>query len=166
MTLITRRTIMTGLVTMLASPTVAKNINADAITHIQVRKSQRQLDLVGGGRILKSYDIRLGRRPYGPKKVEGDGKTPEGVYRIDRRNPASSYHLSLGISYPNQNDLRAARAMGRSAGGDIVIHGQPNGLRHTLQRDWTLGCIALANVDIEELWRVIDVGVPILIQPR
>lgn len=165
MPFLTRRKILMGLLSPLATPALAKNIYARDITGIQVHKSARQLELVGSGRILKSYNIRLGRKPFGPKKFEGDGKTPEGLYNINRRNPASSYHLSLGISYPNHDDIIAAQAMRRSPGGDIVIHGQPNGLMQTLQRDWTIGCIALANTDIEELWQVIEVGVPILIFP-
>ena len=162
---ITRRTILMSLLSPLATPAFARNIYAADITGIRVRKSARQLELVGSGRVLKSYNIRLGRKPSGAKRVEGDGKTPEGLYKIDRRNPASRYHLSLGISYPNQNDIMAAQAMRKSPGGDIVIHGQPNGLMQTLQRDWTIGCVALANLDIEELWQVIEVGIPILIIP-
>lgn len=165
MTLIARRDVLTGLVATLATPALAMNIHARDVSHIQVLKSIRRLDLVGQGRILKRYDIQLGRRPFGPKRIEGDGKTPEGAYRIDRRNAVSQYHLSLGISYPNRSDVIAARSLQKSAGGAIVIHGQPNGLKRTLQRDWTLGCIALANRDIEELWRIVGIGCPIVILP-
>ena len=165
MTLIARRNVLTGLMATLATPALAMNIHVREVSHIQVLKSARRLDLVGTGRVLKHYDIRLGRRPFGPKQIEGDGKTPEGAYRINRRNAASQYHLSLGISYPNRSDVVAARAKEKSAGGAIVIHGQPNGLKRTLQRDWTLGCIALANEDIEELWRVVEIGCPIMIHP-
>ena len=165
MDLIGRREILTGIAASLATPALAMNIHVRDVSHIQVFKSVRKLDLVGTGRILKQYDIRLGRRPFGPKRIEGDGKTPEGEYRIDRRNAMSRYHLSLGISYPNQNDVIAARALQKSPGGSIVVHGQPNGLQRTLQNDWTLGCIALANRDIEELWRVVEIGCPIIILP-
>lgn len=165
MTPMTRRRLLTGLVSTLATPTLARSIHMSDITRLQVRKSARQLDLIGTGQILKSYEIRLGRRPFGPKRIAGDGKTPEGMYRIDRRNPASRYHLSLGISYPNRADVAAARALRKSPGGAIVIHGQPNGLQWTLQRDWTLGCIAMTNSDIEELWHLIPLGCPILITP-
>jgi len=165
MPLIGRRDILTGIVASLATPGLAMNLHVRDVSHIQVFKSARKLDLVGTGRVLKRYDIRLGRSPFGPKRIEGDGKTPEGEYRIDRRNAMSRYHLSLGISYPNPGDVIAARALQKSPGGAIVIHGQPNGLKRTLQHDWTLGCIALANRDIEELWRTVEIGCPIVILP-
>ena len=117
--------------------------------------------------VLKTYDISLGFAPIGPKQVEGDGKTPEGRYYIDRRNPNSAFHLSLGISYPNEEDIAYAASMGLEAGGDIFIHGQPNGFPGLLPRagDWTEGCIAVTNAEMEELWRVADLGTEVRIRP-
>jgi murein L,D-transpeptidase YafK len=164
----TRRSFLVGSAAVLASPllpspAVARTLKSHDVTRIQVRKSDRKLDLIGSGRILKSYDVRLGVVPVGPKRVVSDKKTPEGTYRIDRRNPDSRFLLSLGISYPDATDIARARALGRSAGGDIFIHGQPNGRNTTIQRDWTQGCIAVSNQDMRELYALIGVGCKILI---
>ena len=100
------------------------------------------------------------------KRFEGDEKTPEGAYTIDGRNPASAYHLSLRISYPNAADRAYAEARGRSPGGDIFIHGQPNAWRGpAIARDWTDGCIALSNAEIKQLWDIVPDGTPITIRP-
>lgn len=135
----------------------------DKVDYIQVIKSKRRLDLIGGGRILKSYPIRLGNAPVGAKHFQGDGKTPEGSYRIDRRNVRSQYFRSLGVSYPNRSDRARAARRGKSPGGDIFVHGQPNGLNRTLDYDWTAGCIALSNEHMAELWAAIPIGCPIRI---
>ena len=113
--------------------------------------------LLHGNRALKSYDIALGFAPVGDKKVEGDGKTPEGHYRIDRRNPNSRFHLSLGISYPNRRDVAEAKAKGQQPGGDIFIHGQGT-LVSRLKPDWTWGCIAVTNDEMEEIYSMVATG--------
>lgn len=163
MTDLTRRHFLTGgaslaTATILATPALANNFHTWDVTRIQVRKSARKLDLVGAGRILKSYDIRLGSAPVGHKHRQSDGRTPEGAYSINRRNPASRYFRSLGISYPNAHDMAQAQRRGVSPGGDIFIHGQPNGYTGTIRQDWTRGCVAVSNRDMQELWSVINIG--------
>jgi murein L,D-transpeptidase YafK len=118
--------------------------------------------LFHGSQVLRAYDIDLGFAPAGDKKVEGDGKTPEGEYRIDRRNPDSKYHLSVGIDYPNLDDVAEAHALGQSPGGDIFIHGQGT-LTSRLRSDWTWGCIAVTNDEIEEIYSMVGDGTPISI---
>ena len=120
---------------------------------VLVDKSDRMLTLYRGGKVLKAYPgIQLGGAPGGHKHFEGDQRTPEGRYTIDTRNSASAYHLSLRISYPNEADTAFAAARGRDPGGDIFIHGQPNSLPiGRLPGDWTDGCIALADAELDEL---------------
>ncbi len=134
---------------------------------VLVDKSDRTLTLFSKGQHCKTYDaMPFGRSPQGHKQFEGDKRTPEGRYFIDARNPASAYHLSLRISYPNAGDIAFAATQGRRAGGDIFLHGQPNGLRQgRVPGDWTDGCIAFSNEQIEELWRSIQDGTRILIRP-
>ncbi len=134
---------------------------------ILVDKSDRTLTLYNGGTVLKTYtDLQFGDAPKGHKQFEGDERTPEGRYTIDTRNPNSAYHLSLRISYPNAQDRAFAAARGRSPGGDIFLHGQPNALpMGRIPGDWTDGCIALSNQEIEELWGAISDGTPIEIRP-
>lgn len=126
------------------------------IDRVLVEKAARRMTVFRNGEALRTYPVALGFAPIGDKVRQGDGKTPEGTFRIDRRNAGSRFHLSLGIDYPQRDDLVRARAGGYSPGGDIFIHGQPNALRGmaTLTHDWTAGCIALANADMEEVWRV------------
>ena len=134
---------------------------------VLVDKSDRTLTLYARGSAVKTYSgIQLGDEPLGHKRFEGDERTPEGRYRIDARNPASAYHLSLRISYPDAADRAFAAAQGRSPGGDIFIHGQPNRLpAGRMPGDWTDGCIALSNQEIEELWGAVADGTPIEIRP-
>ena len=136
---------------------------------ILVEKKARRLTLFRNSKPLKSYDIALGRQPEGPKRFQGDNKTPEGRYRIDSRKKNSDYYRALHISYPNPGDAAYATKQKRSAGGDIMIHGLPKGMgslgRLHLLRDWTAGCIAVTNTEIEELWRAIPDGTPIEIRP-
>ncbi len=134
---------------------------------ILVDKSDRTLILYKGDQEIYRYtDIRFGDAPVGHKQFEGDEKTPEGKYTINGRNPKSAYHLSLRISYPNAADRAYAKAKGKSPGGDIFIHGQPNSwFGPTLTSDWTDGCIALSNAEIRLLWKQVDDGTPITIQP-
>ena len=133
------------------------------VTSVVVLKGQRKMHLMHFNEILESYDFELGFSPVGHKYVEGDGRTPEGQYWIDRRNPNSRYHLSLGISYPNAQDIERAKAMGKSPGGDIFIHGTPE--RWVGQTDWTWGCIAVSNREIEVIYSMVRDGTPIWITP-
>lgn len=130
------------------------------IDRILIEKSARRMTLLRDGIPLRSYPIALGFAPRGDKLRQGDGKTPEGLFRIDRRNDRSKYHLSLGIDYPQAEDRARAAAGGYAPGGDIFIHGQPNpnpeGLN--LPGDWTAGCIALTNAQIREVWAVTPIG--------
>jgi len=147
-----------------------KTYNGPEVTRIVVDKSDRRMHLYHHNRVLESYNFGLGFAPEGDKTVEGDGKTPEGLYYIDRRNPNSRFHLSIGISYPNEADIELARALGQSAGGDIFIHGKPNtreGKRWARGRgrDWTWGCIAVADREIQQIYAMVKDGTPILITP-
>lgn len=136
------------------------------IDRIVIEKSTRRMTLWQDGRELRTYRIALGFAPGGHKEQQGDGRTPEGLYRIDRRNPQSKYHLSLGIDYPQPADRTRAAAAGVSPGGDIFIHGQPNGFGAvTMPHDWTAGCIAVSNAEIEEIWRVAAIGTEVEIRP-
>lgn len=134
---------------------------------VLVDKSDRTLTLMSAGRPLKTYSgIQLGGAPLGHKRFEGDRRTPEGRYVLDYRNPQSAYHLSLHISYPNAEDTAYARGQGRSPGGEIFIHGQPNWMTSgRAPGDWTDGCIALSDDEIEELWSAVPDGTPIEIDP-
>ncbi|WP_428547217.1 L,D-transpeptidase family protein [Profundibacter sp.] len=116
---------------------------------------------------MRTYKIALGFAPAGDKVQQGDGKTPEGMFTITRRNPDSKYHLSLGIDYPQADDIARAQAAGVDPGGDIFIHGQPNGFGKlaTIPTDWTAGCIAVSDTEIEELWRVVQTGTTVEIRP-
>lgn len=138
---------------------------ADAIL---VEKGQRRLSLLQGGRVLKSYKVSLGRNPVGDKLEEGDGRTPEGDYFIDWRKPNSAYYKALHVSYPHRSDYYDAREAGRSPGGAIMIHGLPNKRPNaTWMRniDWTEGCIAVTNAEMDEIWRSVRDGTPIRIVP-
>jgi len=139
------------------------------IDNIVVYKSTRQLLAYSNGQFLKSYNVSLGRQPIGAKEFEGDKKTPEGVYFINDKNPNSGYHKSLGISYPNKDDIENAKRLGKSAGGDIKIHGIRNkvGFIGKLHRcfNWTLGCIAVTDEEIDELFRAVKIGTRIEIKP-
>ncbi|MEL7188378.1 MAG: L,D-transpeptidase family protein [Pseudomonadota bacterium] len=132
-----------------------------------VDKSDRTLVAYSKGKPMRVFrGIMFGDAPKGHKQFEGDERTPEGLYFIDARNPESSFHLSLKISYPNAQDRAFAARYGRSAGGNIFIHGQPNGYNGAaIKRDWTDGCIALSNAEITELWNLVPDGTPIRIQP-
>ena len=139
------------------------------VTGIVVEKEKRIMTVFNGRKALKTYRIALGGNPVGHKEQEGDSRTPEGRYIIDAKNPKSSFHLSLHISYPNKTDRHNARHKGVSPGGAIMIHGSPGGLG-TLNAlgfytDWTAGCIAVSNEEIEELFAAVKIGTPILIRP-
>ncbi len=135
---------------------------------ILVLKSKRQLKLMRAGKVLKTYRISLGFNPKGAKTRRGDGKTPEGKYVIDSRNPRSRFTLGLHVSYPNATDRARARRMGKDPGGNIMIHGLPNGRPSNWKKqftDWTAGCIAVSNAAIREIWHAVPNGTPIEIRP-
>jgi murein L,D-transpeptidase YafK len=144
-------------------PLSAQTLKADKIL---ILKEKRQLFLMKDGKALKVYRISLGWNPEGPKTRRGDGRTPEGTYTIDAKNSRSKYHLALHVSYPNAADR--ARAGGADPGGNIMIHGLPNGHGSRWQSkqltDWTAGCIALSDSEIEEIWRAVPVGTVVEIQ--
>lgn len=138
-----------------------RSYNGPEVTSIVVNKGARRMYLLHNEQVLKDYQVDLGFAPQGDKKIEGDGKTPEGSYLIDRRNPNSAFHLSLGISYPNSRDIAEAKALGKSPGGEIFIHGQPNLLRDrrlAKSPDWTAGCIAVKNDEMEEIYAMVRTG--------
>jgi murein L,D-transpeptidase YafK len=143
-----------------------RRLEADSVV---VEKSLRRLTLYAGGLPLRTYDVALGRTPTGPKLQVGDFRTPEGLYYIDARNPQSQFHRGLHVSYPNAEDVARAQAMGVSTGGDIMIHGLPNGQAAVggshRANDWTSGCVAVTNDEIEEIWDSVPLGTPVRIRP-
>ena len=149
-------------------------LNAELPTALEfdrlvVDKQARRLTAYAEGTAVREYHIALGWAPEGHKQMEGDGKTPEGVYFVDGKNPNSRYYKNLGVSYPNDDDCAAAAALGVSPGGEIKIHGLPPGQEHLggvhWMRDWTAGCIAVSNEEIDELYAHTPVGTPIEILP-
>ncbi|MGA8752357.1 L,D-transpeptidase family protein [Candidatus Deferrimicrobium sp.] len=144
-------------------------IRKGSVDRILIEKSTRRLMLISQGEVLKSYKIALGGNPIGPKERQGDNKTPEGTYVIDARNRDSRFHLSLRISYPNERDKKRARELGVSPGGDIMIHGIKNGFSwvgdaHT-GVDWTKGCMAVTDQEIEEIDKLAPNGTIVEIRP-
>lgn len=139
------------------------------ITRLIVMKSERQMWAYNQDKLVKIYPISLGKSPIGHKQFEGDKKTPEGIYRINERNPNSAYHKNLGISYPNAEDKAYAKLQGKSPGGLIKIHGLPNKFvnigRQHLRQDWTDGCIAVTNEEIDELFNAVVHNAEIDIRP-
>ena len=138
--------------------------NGPEVTSIVINKSARKMYLLHHEEVLKEYKVDLGFAPAGPKQFRGDGKTPEGTYLIDRRNPRSSFFLSLGISYPNSADRAYAKSKGKEPGGDIFIHGQPNNTR-AKGKDWTAGCISVKDKEMSEIYAMVNVGTLITIRP-
>lgn len=132
------------------------------VTYVVVNKGARKMYLFHNEKVLREYIIDLGFEPIGDKFFEGDGRTPEGHYFIDRRNPNSRFHLSLGISYPNARDRAEAAALGKPPGGDIFIHGESNPLKRK-REDWTWGCVAVTNPEMEEVYSMVRNGTPIKI---
>lgn len=149
-----------------AQELLANGVKADEIV---VFKSERRLELRKAGRILRSYRIALGRNPIGHKLYQGDNRTPEGRYKIDMRNPRSAFYRSLRISYPDSTDQDVALTVGLRPGDWIMIHGIKNGVAPSQlghpYRDWTNGCIALTNREMDEVWNSVAVGTPITIWP-
>ena len=148
-----------------AAPARAAYVQTRSVraNHIVVSKSNRVLALMHGAETLKKYEVHLGFAPEGHKQRSGDGRTPEGRYYIDRRNPRSDFFLSLGVSYPNAIDIARARAMGARPGGDIFIHGGPRRTADRRKKDWTAGCIAVSDAEMEEIWSMVPTGIPITI---
>ena len=133
------------------------------VTQVQVHKADRKMYLLHNDRVLKSYEIALGFAPEGHKQFEGDGKTPEGMYFISHKNPDSNFHLSLGVSYPNETDIAFAETQGKSPGGDIFIHGGPK--TRVSRRELTMGCVALTDREMEVVYSMVKPGTPIFILP-
>jgi len=133
-------------------------------TRLVVLKKERRMTLLRHGEVLSSHRIDLGFAPVGHKRWEGDGRTPEGRYFVNRRNPNSRFHLSLGLSYPNARDVAAARADGKDPGGDIFIHGTGD---PSIRRpaDWTEGCISVSNREMERIYARVRTGTPVDIYP-
>ena len=136
---------------------------------VEVFKAARRLELRREGRVLKSCRVALGFAPERHKEREGDGRTPEGTDLIDARNPRSAFHHSLRVSYPDERDRARAAALGVPPGGDIYIHGQPNGPRKWFsghpEKDWTTGCIAVTDAQMREIWSRVPMGARVVIHP-
>jgi murein L,D-transpeptidase YafK len=141
-------------------------IKADSIL---ILKKDHLLELLSAGKVIRTYKVALGSGGLAPKQREGDARTPEGRYIIDSRNAASQYHKALHISYPNADDRKRAARLGVAPGGAVMIHGLPNGKAfigsaHRLY-DWTLGCVAVTDQEIDEIWTLVPVGTPVEIRP-
>ena len=147
-----------------SGPSKFKSYTGPEVTSVVVNKGARKMYLLHNDEVLETYRIGLGFAPAGHKGIEGDGKTPEGQYFIDRRNPNSQFHLSLGISYPNAEDVARAEAAGDDPGGEIFIHGRPKDVPRELI-DWTAGCIAVTNRQMEQIYAMVKNGTPIWINP-
>lgn len=159
-----RRIFLLGGVAAFISGCASKfrSYNGPEVARLRLYKSKRLLVLDGVEGTLRTYPVGLGFAPTGHKQFEGDGRTPEGAYTIDRRNPNSLFHLSIGISYPNDTDRAFAAAQGQSPGGDIFIHGGPRrGIDPMDKQDWTAGCISVTDRQIEEVYAMVRDGTPI-----
>lgn len=135
------------------------------VTRVLLFKDERKLFLMHDDQVLGEYEVGLGFSPEGHKEIEGDGRTPEGHYLIDRRNPNSRFHLSIGISYPNEADVARAEALGKKPGGDIFIHGRGPTYWADAPDDWTFGCVAVTDAEIETIYAMVRDGTPISIYP-
>lgn len=162
------RALAVAALALIARPLKAGAEAGESADRIVVLKSERKLMLVRAGSVLAAFPIALGACPVGPKREQGDTRTPEGFYRIDGINPHSRFHRALHISYPNEEDVRRARAAGVSPGGNIEIHGMPNRYGDfdpvAFFKDWTDGCIAVGNRAIEQIWASVSVGTPVEIK--
>lgn len=141
--------------------------NTAQADEVEIFKGERRMDLKREGRVIRSYRVALGFAPERHKEREGDGRTPEGRYAIDARNPKSAFHLSLRVSYPDDKDKAHARSLGVAPGGDIYIHGQPNGWRKFFvghpRKDWTTGCVAITDAQMREVWSLVPTGARVMI---
>jgi len=164
--------ILTALTALLLSMLGAAQEAAQPVLHadrVLVLKKERTLQLLRQGKMIRSYRVALGGDPIGPKTRQGDHKTPEGLYVLDSRNPHSQFYKSIHISYPSAREREGARQRGVSPGGDVFVHGLPNGYRwvgssHRL-KDWTDGCIAVTNAEMDEIWQAVADSTPIEIRP-
>ena len=163
--------LLTAALPWLAQPAQAQipRVQVTKADLVVVYKSKRVLQLKREGRVIQSFPIALGREPKGAKRMEGDGRTPEGVYVLDWRNPVSEYYRSIHISYPQPRDLEHAGRWGVDPGGLIMLHGLPNGVHpreigHP-RSDWTNGCIAVTNEQMDEIWARVEDGTTIIIYP-
>ena len=150
----------------MAQTVITPSLHADRMV---VLKKEHRLQLLSHGKVIKAYKFALGGDPVGPKTRQGDHKTPEGVYVLDFRNAHSQFYKAIHISYPNEHDRAEARKKGVSSGGGVFVHGLPNGYgaigaAHRL-KDWTDGCVAVTDDEIDEIWRVVPDGTPIEIRP-
>lgn len=157
------------LLAILAGGGFVRETPSEDVDLVLVVKSQRTLALLSRGKTIRTYKVALGGEPVGAKQQQGDHKTPEGTYLLDRRNAKSRFYRSIHISYPSQEDRKRAAKRGVDAGGDIMVHGLPNGFgwlgaAHR-EKDWTDGCIAVTDKEMDEIWNLVRDGTPIEIRP-
>jgi murein L,D-transpeptidase YafK len=164
--------VLTALTVALFSASMMAQGNGQTVLHadhVVVSKKERKLELLSQGKVIKTYKVALGGDPVGPKTRQGDHKTPEGLYILDFRNSHSQFYKAIHISYPSAHDRSLARKKGVSPGGDVFLHGLPNGFgsiggAHRL-KDWTDGCIAVTDEEIDEIWKAVPDGTQIEIKP-
>lgn len=162
-----RRTMLASMAAFagLAACSKFRTYTGPEVTEVFIFKENRKMYLMHHAQALAEYDIDLGFSPYGHKQQQGDGRTPEGTYRVNRRNPDSAYHLSVGIDYPNETDRKIAKECGVDPGGDIFIHGGPTERADRDKPDWTAGCVAITNREVEDVYAMVRDGTPVHIIP-
>lgn len=163
------RLLMAVIALSTCCPIMLAQNSSSSVDRLVVYKREHRLVLLSQRKEVRSYKVALGGEPTGPKTRQGDHRTPEGLYVLDSRNPNSHYYKAFHISYPNSQDIAAARKLGVSPGGDVMLHGLPKeyawvGKAHALH-DWTDGCIAVTNQEMDEIWKMVRVGTPIEIKP-
>ena len=163
------RIVVAGILLLTFCPSILAQNTSSSVDHLVVYKRERRLVLLSQGKELRSYKVALGGEAVGPKTRRGDHRTPEGLYVLDSRNANSHYYKAFHISYPNAQDFTAAKKLGVNPGGDIMLHGLPKeyawvGKAHTLH-DWTDGCVAVSDEEMDEIWKLVRVGTPIEIKP-
>jgi murein L,D-transpeptidase YafK len=156
-----------ALILLRPSPAPVAQVALAHVDRIVVEKSKRRIQLFQNGTLAREYRVALGPAPIGDKLRQGDGRTPEGIFQINRKNAGSAYHLSLGLDYPRADDIARAAAAGVNPGGDIMIHGQPNMLPQdaVIRQDWTAGCIAVSNAEMDEIFAATQIGTEVEIRP-
>jgi murein L,D-transpeptidase YafK len=163
------RLFVVGLLLFISGPFLSAQNASVGADRVIVYKRVRKLVLLSQGKELRSYKVALGSEPVGPKTRQGDHRTPEGLYLPDSRNPNSHYYKALHISYPNAKDRAAAKKLGVRPGGDIMLHGLPKEYawvgKAQAQHDWTDGCVAVSDEEMDEIWKLVRVGTPIEIKP-
>lgn len=168
--MLTRRAWTLGcLASILAASSTPARAATGRSDRLVVEKAARQLSIVRAGAVVRTFRVALGRQPVGTKLYEGDGRTPEGLYFVDARNPSSNFYRALRISYPNRHDRRRAERLGERAGGLVMIHGLPPDrvawAADHWKFNWTNGCIAVNNREMDELWASVEIGTPVEIRP-